>query len=77
MEKVSVDRVLLFDLLEFKIRSISESIEVILAHWNIKSSSKFLQDAEAGVLSESEMDTIAVKQLISERNKLKSILKSY
>jgi hypothetical protein len=76
MANVSIDKTILDDLIEFKLRHITEEIQVLLQNWHYKSSTTFIDDARKGKLKEAEMDAIAIRQLISERDHLRELLES-
>jgi hypothetical protein len=67
---VSVKKEFLDDLVDFKLRFITNEINRILAKWNRQSIDKFLKDARTGVLEESEDDAIDLTNLIAQRDEL-------
>ena len=70
MARVSIDKELLMNLLDFKLNHLKEEIDRILNRWNYISSSEFLKHAKDGILSEAEMDAIELKNLNDEREQL-------
>lgn len=69
---IQVEKSLLYDLIEFKIRSINEEIQRILDHWHYNSPDTFLQDARDGNLKDAEMDAILLHQLVFDRDELQT-----
>ena len=74
MARVSIDKELLMNLLDFKLNHLKEEIDRILNKWNYISSTEFLKHAKDGTLSEAEMDAITMRQLITDYNKLRDLL---
>lgn len=69
-EMINVEKELLQDLMEFKIRSLNEEILSILSKWNAKSAKKFLEEASNGKIKNAEMDAILLRQLVADRDGL-------
>jgi hypothetical protein len=67
---VNVEKTLLQDLLDYKIRSLNEEIQNILSRWNANQASKFLEDARNGNIKNAEMDAILLRQLMHDRDLL-------
>ena len=76
MGMISVDKHTLEDLIDTKLRVITESIDEILKKWNYDSIDKFLTDARNGTLEEAEMDAISLKQLNADYQRLQNLLNS-
>ena len=76
MARVSVDKELLMNLLDYKLNHLKEEIDRILNKWNYTSSTDFLKHAKDGTLSEAEMDAITMTQLSADYNKLREVLDS-
>ena len=76
MARVSVDKELLMNLLDYKLNHLKEEIDRILDKWNYISSTDFLKHAKDGTLSEAEMDAITMSQLKADYNKLREVLDS-
>ncbi len=76
MARISVDKEVLMNLLDYKLNHLKEEIDRILNKWNYTSSPEFLKHAKDGTLSEAEMDAIAMRQLIPDYNKLRELLNS-
>ncbi len=70
MARVSVDKELLIDLLDFKLIHLKEEIDRILSKWKYTSSTEFLKHAKDGTLSEAEMDALELMNLNDERERL-------
>ncbi|HMF34975.1 MAG TPA: hypothetical protein VKK79_26370 [Candidatus Lokiarchaeia archaeon] len=70
MTSVSVDKEFLESLIDFKQRHLSELIQEILAKWKYETSTAFIEDARNGTLAEAEMDAIALRQLLKDRDDL-------
>lgn len=70
MARVSVDKELLMNLLDFKLSHLKEESDQILNKWKYKSSTEFLKHAKDGTLSEAEMDAIELINLNDECERL-------
>ncbi len=70
MARVSVEKELLMNLLDFKLNSLKEEINRILHKWKYTSSTEFLKHAKDGTLAEAEMDAIELINLNDERERL-------
>ncbi|TFF88335.1 MAG: hypothetical protein EU550_01460 [Promethearchaeota archaeon] len=70
MARVSVDKELLMNLLDFKLSGLKQEIDRILNKWKYTSSTEFLKHAKDGTLSEVEMDAIELINLNDERERL-------
>ena len=70
MARVSVDKDLLINLLDFKLIRLKDEIDRILNRWDYTSSNEFLKHAKDGTLEEAEMDAIELTNLIDERERL-------
>jgi hypothetical protein len=73
---ISLDKSIVSDLINFKLRFITNEIELILVRWNESSIDDFLDKARDGTLKEAENDAIELKQLLIEEKKLRSILQN-
>lgn len=67
---ISVEKNLLFDLLNSKMALIQDEINQILDKWHYTSVDKLLNDAKIGILEEAEDDAICLKNLIDKREQL-------
>ena len=70
MTMISVERELLFDLVDAKLRSLQDQINQMLEKWHYNSYEKFLNDSKIGFLEEAEDDAICLKNLIDKREEL-------
>jgi len=70
MATISIKKEVLEDLVDFKLRFITNEINRILAKWNRNSIDQFLEDARAGILEESEDDAIDLTNLVDHRDEL-------
>lgn len=70
MARVSVDKELLMNLLDFKLYHLKDEIDRILRKWNYTSSTEFLKHAKDGTLLEAEMDAIELINLNDELERL-------
>ncbi len=73
MPTVSIDKAILEDLIDFKIRHINKRIQKILLKWKYQSSEAFLNDARMGIIKEAEMDAIGLRQLMKQREDLQKL----
>ena len=73
MTSVSIDKEMLDDLVDFKLRHVLSRINEILENWNHDSADDFLRHARDGTLQEAEMDAIALRQLILQRETLEKL----
>lgn len=62
------------DLIETKLRVLTEKIEKILKKWNINSIDAFIKGAKTGTLSEAEGDAIDLQNLRDKRNEIEKLL---
>jgi hypothetical protein len=70
MTMISVKKELVEDLVDFKLKIITEEINRILTKWKINSIDRFLKDARKGKLSEAEDDAIDLTNLVDQRAEL-------
>ena len=75
MTSILVEKELLEELIDFKLKFLYEEIEKILNKWNYEESSKFLQDARDGTIEEAEDDAIELRQFLYEKDQLINIVK--
>ena len=66
MARISVEKNLMVELVDFKLRYLKGEVEGILKKWNYNSSSEFLEDARNGKLQEAEEDAIMLRNLQDE-----------
>ena len=77
MTSISMDKELLENLVDFKLRHVLSNIDKILETWNYESADEFLKHAKEGTLKEAEMDAIALRQLLLQREKLENLKASW
>jgi hypothetical protein len=73
---ISLDNKTAEDLIKFKLSSVQNTLSKILTDWNQDTAEDFIEKARIGELSEAETDAITVRQLITDIEKLESLLKS-
>ena len=64
------------DLIEFKLKSIKNTLNEILKKWNQENAEDFIEKARSGDLPNAEMDAITVRQIINDIDELDSLYKS-
>ncbi len=74
--KVYMDKDVVEDLINYKLRNIQEHINKILKRWNEIEASRFLEKAKNGTYSEAENDAIDLKQLLLEEKNLNKLFNS-
>ena len=62
------------DLIETKLRVLTEKIEKVLKKWNINSIDEYIKGAKTGTLSEAENDAIDLQNLRDKRNEIEKLL---
>ncbi len=67
MTIIDVEKELLEELLDYKLRYLRKEIEKILKKWNYKDPELFLKHARDGTIEEAEPDAITLRQLLKER----------
>ena len=77
MTSIPVEKELLEELIDFKLKFLYEEIEKILNKWNYEESSKFLQDARDGTIEEAEDDAITLRHLLGQREKFLALKKDW
>ena len=70
MTIIPVEKELLEELIDFKLRFLYKEIDKILDKWKYEESSKFLQDARDGTIEEAEDDAIVLRQFLNEKKQL-------
>jgi hypothetical protein len=66
-KNVYVEKNMLLDLVDLKLRGLTENITNILRTWKYVSIKDFLKDASDGTIEEAEMDAITLKSLVDQR----------
>jgi hypothetical protein len=77
MTSIPVEKELLEELIDFKLKFLYEEIENILNKWKYEESSKFLQDARDGTIEEAEDDAITLRHLLDQREKFLALKKDW
>ena len=77
MTSIPVEKELLEELIDFKLRFLYEEIDKILNKWKYEESSKFLQDARDGTIEEAEDDAITLRHLLDQREELLALKKDW
>ncbi|HME51973.1 MAG TPA: hypothetical protein VKM55_07135 [Candidatus Lokiarchaeia archaeon] len=70
MKSIPVEKDVLVDLVDSKLRLINQDIQQILEKWNYKSATTFLYDARNGELKEAEDDAVCMRNLLDDRDAL-------
>ncbi len=76
MTTVTIDKAVLDDLVDFKLKHIVQEMQRILEQWHYQSIDLFLTHARDGTLKGAEMDAIGLRQLLINRQKLEGLRKS-
>lgn len=67
MAIINIEKEVLEDLLDYKLKFLHKEIDKILSKWNYQDPNLFLQHAKDGTIEEGELDAISLKQLLKER----------
>ena len=70
MTSISVDKEILMDLIDSKLKVLQDEIHTILQKWKYISIEKFLSDARDGTLEEAEDDAVCMRNLTDKREEL-------
>ena len=73
MTSILVDKDLLFDLLDSKLKLITDTINTLLSKWNYTSADLFLRHAADGTLQEAEPDAISLRNILDKRDELQEL----
>lgn len=73
---ITLEKPLVLDLINFKLRYINNEKKIILDRWKEDNTDDFLQKARDGRLEEAENDAIELRQLLLEEDRLRKVLKS-
>nr|MDO8117922.1 hypothetical protein [Candidatus Sigynarchaeota archaeon] len=68
MKSIPVEKDLLVDLADSKLRVLNQDIQQILDKWNYKSATTFLEHARNGKLKEAEDDAVCLRNLLDDRD---------
>jgi hypothetical protein len=77
MTSIPVEKELLEELIDLKLRFLYDEIDKILNKWKYDESSKFLQDARDGTIEEAEDDAISLRHLLDQREELLALKKDW
>lgn len=77
MATVNLDQDLAIDLINTKLKVISQEIENILTKWQYTDATLFIQDAKNGTLEEAEDDAISLRHLLDTQEELFAIKGSW
>jgi hypothetical protein len=72
---VQLDSNLAEDLVKFKLKSIQDTIKAILVKWNQSNTDDFIQRTRTGELPNAEPDSIIIRQLVTDFDRLDKVLK--
>ena len=67
---ISIEKAFLADLVDSKLRLLDQDIRNILATWQYRSITAFLEDSKNGTLKEAEDDAVCMRNLLDEREEL-------
>ncbi|TFG05183.1 MAG: hypothetical protein EU536_02750 [Promethearchaeota archaeon] len=70
MTTITVEKEILMDLIDSKLRVLQDEIQAILIKWNYSAIEKFLSDARDRTLEEAEDDAICMRNLTDKREEL-------
>jgi len=77
MTSIRVEKELLEELVDLKLKFLYEEIDKILSKWEYEEPSKFLKDAKDGTVEEAEDDAITLRHLLDQREELFSLKKEW
>ncbi len=77
MTRIRVEKELLEELVDLKLKFLYEEIDKILSKWEYEEPSKFLKDAKDGTVEEAEDDAITLRHLLDQREELFSLKKEW
>lgn len=72
--KVTLEKNMVEELINYKLRNIKNLINNILSRWNEDTAEKFIEKARNGTYSEAENDAIDLKQLLLEEKTLLNLI---
>ena len=67
MTAIPVEKEVLEELLDYKLKFLHQEIDKILSKWSYNNPDLFLQHAKDGTIEEAELDAITLRQLLKER----------
>ena len=71
---VTLDPEIARDLIETKLRVLTEKIDAILNKWNLRSIDELVEGAKTGKIPEAEDDAIDLQNLQDKRNQIEKLL---
>ena len=73
MTMISIEKEILEDLVNHKLRTVMEDMEMILKKWNYPNADHFIADAQNGTLMNAEDDAIVLRDLLNEQDRLNGL----
>ncbi len=70
MTTIPVDKEILEELLDYKLKFLHIEIDKILTKWSYTNPALFLQHARDGTIEEAELEMITLRQLLKEREEV-------
>jgi len=77
MTTVRVEKELLEELVDLKLKYLYDQIDQILIKWKYEEPSQFLKDARDGTVVEAEDDAITLRHLLDQREELFSLKREW
>ncbi|MHA1521059.1 MAG: hypothetical protein ACTSRK_12825 [Promethearchaeota archaeon] len=74
MALISIEKELLENLVNFKLKRIQTLIQEILDRWKENSTTVFIEKARKGIYENSENDAIELRQMLLEEKKLHELI---
>lgn len=71
---ISLDPEIARDLIETKLRVLTEKIDAILNKWNLRSINELIEGARTGKFPEAEDDAIDLQNLSEKRSQIEKLL---
>ncbi len=69
MTSIGVEKEILVDLVNSKLKVLQDEIQAILQKWHYEDIQLFLKDAKTGIIEDAEDDAICLKNLVEKREK--------
>lgn len=70
MTMISIEKEILEDLVNHKLRAVMEDMDMILKTWKSPNADQFLEDARNGTLRNAEDDAVVFRNLLDEQERL-------
>ena len=70
---ISVEKQLLQELIDLKIRTLQEEIDKILEKWGYRAAEQFLADARDGTISDAEDDAVCLRNVLDDRDEARRL----